>query len=169
MLCDVRTGGNIAPPAPDVKGFSGPAPRPREKRAVSRTPLQFDKIRRMPRPLVWIVGREWRPRAPLRAILLEEGCPARGIETLEEALADLDGRVAPPPRAIVVDLSSGTATRHELARIEEIAGKIAVIAIAGQTEAATFGLAGIAWLEVARRPVALRELAAWARARAGGS
>ncbi|MFQ5663276.1 MAG: hypothetical protein ACE5HL_05560 [Terriglobia bacterium] len=112
---------------------------------------------------ILVVGREWKFRALLRAQLREEGYPALGFATLEEAVVHLASGT-PPPAALVFDTTEAPAVemRAELAALAESrrAGPVMVVAAAHEQ---------FDWpsLHVLRRPLRLGEVVAAVRELAG--
>jgi len=107
---------------------------------------------------VFVVGRDWKFRALLRAELREEGYDARGFETLEEAATQLDAR----PAALVFDTAeSAAADAKELA---QLATRLRVLVIAAADEPLPATEA-----RVLRRPVPLAAIVAVVRELSGAA
>ena len=109
------------------------------------------------KPVVWLVDNDHWPRAELRALLIERGYDAVGIETLRDAVlrARLPGAVM--PAVIVVDLAAQDAGEALLAAL--FATRVAVIAIGGAVEWQQESARGRGWAAFLRRPITLGEIA----------
>jgi FixJ family two-component response regulator len=111
----------------------------------------------MDKPGVWVVDADHWPRAELRALLIERGYDAMGIETLADAVlrARLPG--AALPAAIVVDLAAQDAGEALVAAL--FATHVPVIAIGGALEWEQPSGHGGGWAAFLRRPVTLGDIA----------
>lgn len=111
----------------------------------------------MDRPVVWIVDADHWPRAELRALLIERGYDAVGIETLGDAVM----RTRPPraelPSVIVVDLSALDGSESLLPALFET--RVPAIAVAGAVEGERASVRDGGWAVFLRRPVTLGEIA----------
>ena len=111
----------------------------------------------MDNPVVWIVDADHWPRAELRALLIERGHDAIGIETLRDAVlrARLPG--AALPAVVVVDLGGQDAGEALVSAV--FATRVPVIAIGGAIEWEQERGRGHDWTVFLRRPVTLGEIA----------
>ena len=111
----------------------------------------------MDKPGVWIVDADHWPRAELRALLIERGYDAMGIETLADAVlrARLPG--AALPAIIVVDLAAQDTGAALLAAL--FATRVPVIAIGGAIEWEQESVRGGAWATRLHRPISLGDIA----------
>jgi FixJ family two-component response regulator len=111
----------------------------------------------MDKPVVWIVDADHWPRAELRALLIERGYDAMGIETVRDAV--LRARLPRPelPSVIVVDLASLDGSEALLAALFETG--VPSIAIAGAVAGEQERARHRGWAVFLRRPVTLGEIA----------
>jgi FixJ family two-component response regulator len=111
----------------------------------------------MDKPVVWIVDADHWPRAELRALLIERGYDAIGIETLRDAVlrARLPG--AALPAVVVVDLAAQDAREALVSAL--FATRVPAIAVGGAIEWEQERGRGHGWTEFLRRPVTLGEIA----------
>jgi len=122
---------------------------------------------------VLIVSRDWRSRALLRAQLIEDGCPVRAYQTLDETKELLNTaavRAGPSDAfsaALVVADLFADGSIGELDQLSQIAQRIPVWVIAGRSEAVATELNGRSFERVLFRPVDMRELVEEIRQRLG--
>jgi DNA-binding NtrC family response regulator len=92
----------------------------------------------------------------LRAQLLEEGCPVRAYESLQDAGAELKADTL-QPRLLAAELS-GSDWRSELAQLSDLASRLPVWILASHSDVDEATLAGRGFETVLFRPVDIGDL-----------
>jgi hypothetical protein len=111
----------------------------------------------MDKPVVWIIDADHWPRAELRALLVERGYDAVGIETLGDAVMRTRAPRAELPSVIVVDLSALDGSEALLPAL--FATRVPAIGVAGAVEGERASVRDGGWAVFLRRPVTLGEIA----------
>ena len=111
----------------------------------------------MDKPVVWIVDADHWPRVELRALLIERGYDAIGIETVSDAVLRTRLPRAELPSVIVVDLASLDGSEALLEALFETG--VPSIAVAGAVDEEQERARHRGWTVFLRRPVTLGEIA----------
>lgn len=103
---------------------------------------------------VWVIDRQHWPRALLCGELLESGFEVAGFESLEDALAALEGVTASRPDLIVIELKGlGVAVEEGLPRLAYI--DLPVILMGGAVELNKEVVRSGKWTAIMKRPFTL--------------
>lgn len=112
---------------------------------------------------ILVVGKAWKPRALIRAQLIEEGYDLIGLESLDEAMTWLEKKLS-RPFLLIFDSTESGLSNDTVASLKALAGTLRVLLCAGPYEITDVDLSGI---DVMVRPFFIKDLVAKVHALAG--
>lgn len=112
-------------------------------------------MRSQPRRQIVVVGKAWKPRALVRAQLLEEGYDVVAIEEIDELLTYLNKRIS-KPSLIVVDTSEFNLHEDSVEKLRALSETSKILLCVGAYDKANVDLTGFKYLLV--RPFFIGEL-----------
>ncbi len=113
-----------------------------------------------------LVGKDWLPRAPLRAQLIEEGLDVEAHETVADAIESIE-RSDLLPSLMVADLASSDDPRADIAQLSLWTKQIPIWVIAGRNMLVENALKGRGFEVILFRPVDVGELVEQIKQRLG--
>ena len=110
-----------------------------------------------PKPVVWIIDGEQRPRANLRALLLDRGFDAVGFEEIGGGMVTLKEAHLRKPRIIVLELHALSPSEEELNALAHLS--VPIVALAGAVELTQQWVKDFNWAALIQRPVTIGQIA----------
>jgi DNA-binding NtrC family response regulator len=106
---------------------------------------------------IFLIAKKWKPRAFIRAQLIEEGHSVTAFEKIEEAIALLCRGVI-KPHLVIVDTIGQTLVERALVDLKKLVEDIPFLICTGPYDRARFDFKEMGFADVLVRPFTIREV-----------